>query len=42
MEFLAAKIKEEFSLNCYMPANGETATIPVQPKIVVNVAKGKN
>ena len=27
MEFLKAKIRQEFGVECYMPANGETATI---------------
>jgi len=28
MEFLKSKIKAEHGVDCYMPANGETATIP--------------
>lgn len=40
MEFLCSKIKEEFQLDTYMPANGETAVIPVQQKITVDIAKG--
>ena len=27
MEFLKEKIKQEFGIDCFMPANGETATI---------------
>ncbi|XP_057296053.1 integrator complex subunit 11-like [Hydractinia symbiolongicarpus] len=40
MEFLKKKINEEFHLNCFMPANGESATMPVQSKIVIDMAKG--
>lgn len=39
MEFLKSKINEEFGLNCYMPANGESASIPVEQKIVANISK---
>lgn len=28
MEFLKQKIKQEHGIECYMPANGETAVIP--------------
>lgn len=41
MEFLCSKIKEEFQLDTFMPANGETAVIPVQQKITVDISKGK-
>ena len=40
MEFLCSKIKEEFQLDTYMPANGDTAVIPVQQKITVDISKG--
>jgi len=38
MKFLKAKIKEEHGLECYMPANGETAIIPVKPSIPAKVS----
>ncbi|RWS15425.1 cleavage and polyadenylation specificity factor-like protein [Dinothrombium tinctorium] len=38
MEFLQGKIKQEFGLNCYMPANGETVSIPVTVNIPVDVS----
>jgi len=40
MEFLKSKINTEFGLNCYMPANGESASIPIEPKIILDMAKG--
>lgn len=39
MEFLKQKIQQEFSVDCFMPANGETATIPVVPKVTIEMAK---
>lgn len=39
MEFLKQKIQHEFSVDCFMPANGEIATIPVVPKITVEMSK---
>jgi len=38
MRFLKAKIKEEHGLECYMPANGETAVIPSKPAIPAKVS----
>ncbi|RWS31155.1 cleavage and polyadenylation specificity factor-like protein [Leptotrombidium deliense] len=38
MEFLQGKIKQEFGLDCYMPANGETVSIPVKVNIPVDVS----
>jgi len=38
MKFLKTKIKEEHGLECYMPANGETAVIPIKPSIPAKVA----
>jgi len=39
MQFLKQKIEEEFQLKCYMPANGESVSIPVKPVIKVDMAK---
>lgn len=36
MEFLKHKIKQEHGIECYMPANGETARIPT--KMTINAA----
>ena len=41
MEFLKSQINEEFGLDCYMPANGQSVTIAMQPKVVIDVSKGK-
>ncbi|KAK9508992.1 hypothetical protein O3M35_006415 [Rhynocoris fuscipes] len=38
MEFLKEKIKQEFNLECYMPANGETCTISTPQKIPIDVS----
>lgn len=38
MEFLMQKIKEEFNINCYNPANGETCVINTPLKIPVDVS----
>lgn len=38
MEFLAGKIKEEFSIDCFMPANGETCTINTPVKIPIDAS----
>lgn len=38
MEFLKGKIKEEFNIECYMPANGETCTITTPVKIPVDAS----
>lgn len=38
MEFLKGKIKEEFHIECYMPANGETCTIATPVKIPVDAS----
>ncbi|XP_065674224.1 integrator complex subunit 11 isoform X2 [Hydra vulgaris] len=40
MEFLKSQINKEFSLDCYMPANGQSITIPMQPKVVIDMSKG--
>jgi len=38
MKFLKGKIKEEHGIECYMPANGETAVISVCPTIPARVS----
>ncbi|TRY74449.1 hypothetical protein TCAL_10092 [Tigriopus californicus] len=38
MEFLKQKIKQEHGVECYMPANGETATIPCPITIPATVS----
>lgn len=38
MEFLKDKIKQEFNLNCYMPANGETCSIEIPLKIPIDIS----
>ncbi|XP_041130541.1 integrator complex subunit 11 isoform X1 [Polyodon spathula] len=38
MEFLKQKIEQEFSINCFMPANGETATTVTNPSVPVDIA----
>lgn len=38
MEFLKEKIKQEFNLNCYMPANGETCSIEIPHKIPIDIS----
>nr|KAF6294298.1 integrator complex subunit 11 [Pipistrellus kuhlii] len=40
MEFLKQKIEQEFRVNCYMPANGETVTLPTSPSIPVGISLG--
>ncbi|XP_059511635.1 integrator complex subunit 11 [Stegostoma tigrinum] len=40
MGFLKEKIEQEFSINCYMPANGETASIVTNPNIPVDISLG--
>ncbi|NXG25642.1 INT11 protein, partial [Grallaria varia] len=40
MEFLKQKIEQEFHVNCYMPANGETTTILTNPSIPVDISLG--
>ena len=37
MEFLHKKIKQEFQIECYMPANGETVSIGTKVSIPVDV-----
>ncbi len=39
MEFLKAKIKQEHKIDCFMPANGETATIPTPMVMKMSVSK---
>lgn len=38
MEFLKGKIEQEFSIDCYMPANGETATMTTNPSVPVDIS----
>ncbi|XP_067095836.1 integrator complex subunit 11 [Osmerus mordax] len=38
MEFLKGKIEQEFSINCYMPANGETVTVTTNPSVPVDIS----
>ena len=38
MEFLKAKIRQEFGIDCFMPANGETATIKTPMTIAASVS----
>ena len=38
MEFLQAKIKQEFGVNCFMPKNGETVNIPIKLSIPVDIS----
>ncbi|KAK6472444.1 integrator complex subunit 11 [Huso huso] len=38
MEFLKQKIEQEFNINCFMPANGETATTVTNPNVPVDIA----
>uniref|UniRef100_A0A4W3GVD3 Integrator complex subunit 11 n=1 Tax=Callorhinchus milii TaxID=7868 RepID=A0A4W3GVD3_CALMI len=40
MVFLKQKIEQEFNINCYMPANGETATIVTNPNIPADISLG--
>ena len=40
MEFLKEKIRQEHGVECYMPANGETATIPTPTVIEATVDSG--
>ncbi|XP_038232292.1 integrator complex subunit 11 isoform X1 [Dermochelys coriacea] len=40
MEFLKQKIEQEFHINCYMPANGETTTLFTSPNIPVDISLG--
>ncbi|XP_014373019.1 integrator complex subunit 11 isoform X2 [Alligator sinensis] len=40
MEFLKQKIEQEFHVNCYMPANGETTTFFTNPNIPVDISLG--
>uniref|UniRef100_A0A3P8XIZ7 Integrator complex subunit 11 n=1 Tax=Esox lucius TaxID=8010 RepID=A0A3P8XIZ7_ESOLU len=38
MEFLKDKIEQEFSINCFMPANGETSTVATNPSVPVDIS----
>ncbi|CAL8251110.1 integrator complex subunit 11 [Gadus morhua] len=38
MEFLKGKIEQEFSIDCYMPANGETTTVTTNPNVPVDIS----
>lgn len=39
MKFLKMKIMQEFKINCYDPANGETVDIPTQISVPVDVSE---
>ena len=39
MEFLKQKVMQEFGVNCFMPANGETVTIPATPTISADMSR---
>lgn len=39
MHFLAIKIKQELNLDCYMPANGETVSIPTKVSLPIEVSR---
>ncbi|XP_056895853.1 integrator complex subunit 11 isoform X1 [Takifugu flavidus] len=38
MEFLKGKIEQEFNIDCYMPANGETVTVTTNPSVPVDIS----
>ncbi|XP_068589501.1 integrator complex subunit 11 [Cebidichthys violaceus] len=38
MEFLKGKIEQEFSIDCHMPANGETVTVTTNPSVPVDIS----
>ena len=38
MEFLKQKIQQEFGIDCYMPANGESAYVPCKPIVPMDVS----
>ncbi|XP_038165320.1 integrator complex subunit 11 [Cyprinodon tularosa] len=38
MEFLKGKIEQEFSIDCYMPANGETTSVITNPSVPVDMS----
>lgn len=38
MDFLKGKIEQEFSVDCYMPANGETTTVGTNPSVPVDIS----
>lgn len=39
MEFLRAKIRGEHGVECYMPANGETAVVPTPARVQINASR---
>eukprot|EP00794_Sanderia_malayensis_P015390 gene15390-16969_t len=39
MEFLKQKVQQEFKIDCFMPANGETACVPIVPKVTIEMSK---
>ena len=39
MEFLKQKIMQEFGINSFMPANGETVTVATPPFIPVDMSR---
>ncbi|XP_071957056.1 integrator complex subunit 11-like [Antedon mediterranea] len=40
MQFLKQKIQQQFSIGCFMPANGETALIPTKCNIKADISLG--
>ncbi|XP_040048358.2 integrator complex subunit 11 [Gasterosteus aculeatus] len=38
MEFLKGKIEQEFSIDCHMPANGETVAVTTNPSVPVDIS----
>ncbi|XP_068600643.1 integrator complex subunit 11 [Brachionichthys hirsutus] len=38
MAFLKGKIEQEFSIDCYMPANGETVAVTTNPSVPVDIS----
>lgn len=39
MEFLKQKVMQEFGINCFMPANGETVLVPTTPSISADMSR---
>ena len=39
MEFLKQKVMQEFGVNCFMPANGETVVISTTPVISADMSR---
>lgn len=38
MEFLKQKVMQEFGVNCFMPANGETVLVQTTPTISADMS----